>query len=493
MSVVVCLFHQDLRIDDNPALDAAVKSGNAVIPLYILDDEAAGAWKAGGASRWWLHHSLASLSAALEGMGSRLIIARGKAEDIIPRLFRELGAVALYAHHRCEPWSKSQLSRIERALKGRARLHLADGVLLKPSGSVLSKKASRFRVFTPFMKALLREDDIRLQVACPTAIPAPENWPQSLPLKALELLPTKVVWSDGIAAAWQVGETAAHKALTHFTQNIINNYDIDRDFPSMTATSRLSPHLHFGEISPVMIYHHVMARASGDGVKKFLAEIIWREFSYELLDQFPSMPETPLQEKFNSFPWRNKQGRIKRGHDNYADDLKAWQQGMTGYPLVDAGMRELTETGWMHNRVRMITASFLTKHLLIPWQEGQCWFFDRLVDADLASNSANWQWVAGCGADAAPYFRIFNPITQGHKFNAHDYVRRWVPEIAGRDDRALFTPRDFTSSAEGKLAKDLQDDNSGYPPPLVDHPYARVRALEAFQMTKPRDENLELE
>ena len=472
MATVLCWFHQDLRLADHPALDAAIADGHAVIPLYILDDAAAGDWAMGGASRWWLNHSLASLADGLGKLGSRLVLAKGRAEEIIPQLMARTGAEAVYTHCRHEPWSKAQAARVETALQGRGQLKTFHGTLLKSPGEVLSKTGTRLRVFTPFKRNLLAGAPPRPELAAPQHIPSPQVWPESLGLDDLALLPQAPDWSGGLNRAWQVGEAAAHAALDRFIDTTIDRYDTSRDLPGETGTSRLSPHLHFGEISPVSIYHRVMARGGlTTGAEVFLSEVIWREFSYELLDQSPHMPDAPLRGEFNAFPWR----------DDYADDLRAWQQGRTGYPLVDAGMRELYETGWMHNRVRMITASFLTKHLLIPWQEGERWFWDTLVDADLASNSAGWQWVAGCGADASPYFRVFNPITQGDKFTAHGYVRRWLPELAGVDDRSLFAP--FDADPMLTVAAGLQPGKT-YPLPLVAHPEGRARALAAFEVVK---------
>lgn len=471
MATVLCWFHQDLRLADHPALDQACADGHAVIPVYILDDEAAGEWAPGGASRWWLHHSLKSLAADLEAMGTRLVLARGRAEVILPWLMAETAATMIYTHHRREPWSAAQMQRLAAALEGRGTIRSFEGCLLKTPGEVLSKTGTRLRVFTPFKRNLLAGPPPRPALPKPAAIPAPPSWPVSLDLDDLNLLPRKPDWSGGLKAAWQVGEAAAHKAFDRFLDETIDRYDTSRDLPSETGTSRLSPHLHFGEISPVSIYHRVMARHDrSPGAEVFLSEVIWREFSYELLDQYPHMPQQPLRPEFAAFPWR----------EDYADDLAAWQQGKTGYPLVDAGMRELYMTGWMHNRVRMITASFLTKHLLIPWQEGERWFRDTLVDADLASNSAGWQWVAGCGADASPYFRVFNPITQGDKFSAHDYVRFWVPELASLENRSLFAPFDDPMLARA-AGVDL---GQTYPQPVIAHADGRARALEAFGQIK---------
>ena len=467
MATVICWFHQDLRLADHPALASAVDTGHAVVPAYVLDDEAAGDWSIGGASRWWLHHSLDSLSRDLERLGSRLVVRRGGAEGELARLVAETGAEAVYTHYRHEPWAQRQMERVRSALGGGAGIRQFHGTTLKPPGSVLSKTGGRMKVFTPFRRNLLAGDPPRPPLPRPKAIPAPARWPESLPLENLALLPGRPDWSGGLRAAWTVGEVAAHTALDRFLEAGIDHYDKGRDIPSIEGTSRLSPHLHHGEISPVDVYHRVMERGGlSEGAEVFLSEVIWREFAHELLDQAPDMPESPLREEFSRFPWR----------EDYAGDLEAWQRGRTGFPLVDAGMRQLWETGWMHNRVRMITASFLIKHLLIPWQQGERWFWDTLVDADLASNSAGWQWVAGCGVDASPYFRIFNPITQGGKFQAHDYVRRWVPEVAGRDDNALFTPSGRDDPLDGSRGI--------YPPPIVSHTGGRERALAAFKTIK---------
>ena len=465
MANVICWFHQDLRLADHPALDSALGSGHAVLPVYILDDQAAVDWAMGGASRWWLHHSLASLGADLGSLGSRLVLRRGKAETEISRLAAETDAVAVFTHHRHEPWAKAQVERVQTALAGKAKLHLLHGTTLKPPGSVISKTGNRMKVFTPFRRNLLGGEPPRPDLARPKAIPAPGAWPEGVGLGDLGLLPKRPDWSGGIRKAWEVGEAAAQAALDRFLEGGIDRYDEARDVPSEQGTSRLSPHLHHGEISPVAIYHRVMGRGlSSKGAEVFLSEVIWREFAHEMLDQAPHMPDEPLREEFARFSWR----------DNFGGDFEAWCQGRTGFPLVDAGMRELWETGWMHNRVRMITASFLIKHLLIPWQEGERWFWDTLVDADLASNSAGWQWVAGCGIDASPYFRIFNPITQGNKFKAHGYVRHWVPEVADRADSELFNP-----SEQGDPFND-----GDYPPPLVGHAEGRERALAAYRQMK---------
>jgi len=479
MGVALCWFHQDLRLGDNPVLDAAIASGDVVIPVYILDDEAAGDWAMGGASGWWLHHSLHDLSQALMRAGSRLTIQKGNAAAILKDLAAKTGARAIYTQLRGEPWSKAQLDEVKTALEGRCEVKLENSAYLTKPGDVLSKSGTRMKVFTPYKRNLLTQarEQGTMRGLCqrPEHIPAPEHFPESLEIDTLGLMPSSPDWSGGMAASWQIGETAALQRLEDFLEETAQQYHITRDKPSIVGTSRLSPHLHFGEISPVTIYHAVMERTAQNGASEgmdvFLSEVIWREFSYELLDQFPHMPDAPMKAEFGKFPWA----------EDYQDNLKTWQKGKTGYPLIDAGMRELYETGWMHNRVRMITASFLTKHLLIPWQEGAKWFHDTLVDADLASNSAGWQWVAGCGADASPYFRIFNPISQGTKFDAGAYARKWCPELRELDDKTLFAPFELPEMLLAGAGVTL---GKTYPKPLVDHKFARERALEAFQHIK---------
>ena len=489
MGAVLCWFHQDLRLGDNPVLDAALKSGHAVVPIYILDDVAPsewsrsegkiGDWKMGGASRWWLHHSLDDLARGLAHIGSRLILRSGDARRFIPEIAEAVHAHAVYTQERGEPWSKAQIRDISKNLKWRGcALHQENSANLTRPGDVLSKSGTRMKVFTPYKRNLLTlaEHGMRPLCPCPEHLPSPERWPHSEALDSLNLMPRSVDWSKGLSANWQVGETAALQRFNYFLETTAENYHIMRDKPSEIGTSRLSPHLHFGEISPIMIYHAVCERAlergmMSEGREKFLSEVIWREFSYELLDQFPHMPDAPMKTNFEKFPWA----------EDYGDNLNAWQNGQTGYPLIDAGMRELYETGWMHNHVRMITASFLTKHLLIPWQEGAKWFFDKLVDADLASNSAGWQWVVGCGADAVPYFRIFNPISQGTKFDAGAYTRKWCPELSQLDQKALFQPFDQPEMVLQRAGIML---GKTYPKPLIDHATARARALDAFKVIK---------
>ena len=482
LAPVIVWFRQDLRLSDNPALTAAAATGRPVIPLYILDRESAGPWAPGGASRWWLHHSLESLARSLAERGLRLVLRQGAAGPVIEQLIAETGARGVYWNRCYEPWAVRRDGAIEAALNavGVAVRNFNAALLFEP-GTVLSGSGAPYRVFTPFWRACLAAD--------PPAPPLPEpafgdaaasgRPVRSEPLDSWGLLPTAPDWAGGLRAAWQPGEATAQRLLQAFLANGLHGYAAERDRPDLASVSHLSPHLHFGEIGPRRIWHAVHACSAlgdgpaDDGPRKFLAEIGWREFCYNLLADFPDLPDEPLQPRFAGFPWA----------DNPAA-LRAWQRGRTGYPFVDAGMRQLWQTGWMHNRLRMVTASFLVKHLLIPWQAGAAWFWDTLVDADLANNSANWQWVAGCGADAAPYFRIFNPVTQGRKFDpGGDYVRRFVPELAGLPDRWIHRPWDAPPDALGAAGVRLGET---YPRPIVGHAEARRKALDAFARVKGR-------
>jgi deoxyribodipyrimidine photo-lyase len=471
---VIHWLRNDLRLTDNAALSAAVDSGLPVLPVYVLDDGVAGTWKAGGASRWWLHHSLASLDADLRRRGSRLIVRRGSTLDHLRDVARQSGAGAVFASRAYEPWAVGLETDVRDGLAADGiALRRFGGALLVEPEAVRTKGGTPFSVFTPFWRAVLAGPVPRAPRPAPTALAAPGRWPASLRLGDLGLLPTKPDWSGGIAAAWRPGEAGARARLDRFVSEALPGYGTLRDRPDLEATSRLSPHLHFGEISPASCWHGASAAAAAQGsgaaggLEVFLKELGWREFSYHLLTQRPDLPEEPFKATFKAFPWRDDP-RLQ----------SAWRRGRTGYPIVDAGMRELWATGWMHNRVRMIVASFLIKHLLQPWQVGEAWFWDTLVDADLASNAASWQWVAGSGADAAPYFRIFNPIAQGEKFDPEGgYVRRWVPELAGLGREHLHAP--WQAPAEALAAAGVVLGKT-YPQPVVDHMAARERALAAY-------------
>ena len=474
---VIMWFRNDLRLAGNAALAASVATGQPVIALYVLDDESSGSWRMGAASRWWLNKSLASLAQSLHTRGAALILRSGNARVVLPKLIKETSASAIYFSRAYEPWAQRLEADLKRDMDTTGvSLHRFGGALLTEPEDVLTKSGEPFKVYSPFWRALSADFYPGNSSAAPTHITAPAKLPKSEALASWRLHPSKPVWSGGMEQSWTPGEAAAHARLQTFVKTSIKDYADHRNRPDIDGTSRLSPHLHFGEITPRQCWRTAEtaashAKGSVNGLETFFKEIAWRDFSYTLLVQRPDLPEAPFRPEFASFPWRD---------DEVA--LKAWQRGRTGFPIVDAGMRELWATGYMHNRVRMITASFLIKDLLIPWQTGQAWFWDTLVDADLASNSASWQWVAGSGADAAPYFRIFNPTTQGVKFDPDGlYIRRWVPELAQLPTEHIhapwLAPPDILSSAGIKLGKT-------YPTPIVDHAAARARALDALARIK---------
>jgi deoxyribodipyrimidine photo-lyase len=444
-------FRQDLRLSDNPALAAALERRSAVIPVFIWAPEEEGAWPPGAASRWWLGRSLAELSAELGNRGSRLIVRRGPAGEALSSLVAESGASAVFWNRRYEPAAAARDSVLESQLRERGLLAGSfHGSLLFEPWTIRNQSGEPFQVFTAFWRACLAKQTPPPSQNAPKRLLPPENWPRSLDLSELGL-EAEADWASGLREVWQPGESGARRQLERFLEEALAAYPVNREKPGVAGTSRLSPHLHFGEISPGEVWRAVMGRMQDNpaACHSYLRQIGWREFAYYLLHHHPESPQEALRPEFAAFPWRMD-----------PKGFKAWRQGRTGYPLVDAGMRELWRTGWMHNRVRMVVASFLVKHLLIRWQEGAAWFWDTLVDADLANNTLGWQWVAGCGADAAPYFRIFNPAIQAEKFDPHgEYLRRWVPEPeAGQE----------------------------YPPPIIDHNQARGRALEALASIRNR-------
>lgn len=474
-SPVILWFRRDLRLHDNPALNHAAETGCPVIPVYILDDTGQGRSR-GAASLWWLDKSLRALADSLAERDATLILRRGDSEAELRTLIDETGADAVFMNRLFEPDAFARDADIAHALKAEGVDGKGyNGTLMCRPGAVLNGSGRPYKVFTPFLKALLATAEP----------PAPTTGPRDLSgapkidtddIDAWALHPTRPDWSGGFD--WTPGETGATAALSAFLAHGLSDYGKGRDIPALPATSRLSPHLHWGEISPWRAIA-AASEAAGDGhvpravAAKFVAEIGWREFSAHLLHHFPTMLTHAFRPEYEAFPWRD-------------DDVgfTAWTRGRTGYPVVDAGMRQLWATGWMHNRVRMIVASFLIKHLLIDWRRGEAWFWDTLVDADRASNVQNWQWVAGSGADASPYFRIFNPITQGGKFDADGrYVRKWVPELAKLPDRWLHSPwtasPDILRDAGVRLGHD-------YPRPIVDHAEARQRALDALKTVSGR-------
>jgi len=466
-------FRQDLRIDDQPALKAAIQRGEPIIPVYIHSPEDEGEWTPGGATLLWLHHALASLDETLRSHGSRLILRSGPASRILKDLIKETGSDAIFWNRRYEPRAIERDQTLKSQLKEDGlEVGSFNGSLLIEPGKVFNKSGTPFKVFTPFWKHCLG-GTFPKPVATPIKdIKAPSSWPKSETLDAWDFIPS-IPWNKPIEKAWDMTEAGGQKRLKSFSRNSASRYKERRDLPAEDGTSTLSPYLHFGQISPRQVLASVRgALEKGDeGSRVFMSEIGWREFGYYLLFHFPHTTSDPLNPSFEDFPWKKNE-----------TFLKAWQKGQTGYPLVDAGMRQLWLTGWMHNRVRMVVASFLIKHLLQPWQDGAAWFWDTLVDADLASNTLGWQWTAGCGADAAPFFRIFNPITQGEKFDPDgNYVATWVPELKEMPAKYIHAPWDAPAEVLEEAGVDL---GSNYPRPIVDHKEARNRALKAYDQIK---------
>ena len=459
-------FRRDLRVADHAALAAAISKG-PVIPVFILDDGAAGTWKAGGASRWWLHHSLESLAAGLAQLGSGLVLRRGDSADTILALAKEVGAGAIHTGIMPEPWERAADDAVAKALEGSDCAFDRHQTAFMHDPDAITTQAGRpFSVFTPFANAFGRA----VHPAPPSPAPkrlANATLPPSETLADWGLLPT-IHWDSGIAEHWTPGEKGAAKVLDRFVDDAAEAYDVGRNECAKPGSSSLSPHLHWGEISPWQVWAAMDAARPGAGVTAFRRELVWREFAAHVLWHQPAMPDEPLRPEFRAFPWRRD-----------ARALRAWQKGQTGVPIVDAGMRQLWSIGWMHNRVRMIAASFLIKHLLLSWQSGEAWFWDTLVDADLPSNSLNWQWVAGCGADPSPFFRIFNPVLQGKKFDANgDYVRRWVPELAKLDTAFIHEPWAAPPLALRAAGIAL---GKTYPTPLIDLAEGRARALSVLR------------
>ncbi len=462
-------FRRDLRLDDNPALRAAVDENDAVVPVYVHGDPADAPWCDGAASRVWLHQSLTALAADLDAAGSRLIIRQGGELDNLRQLLDATGARKIYWNRLYEPQTIGRDKKIKQALhEGGCEVFSKNGALLYEPWQVETKQGTPYKVYTPFWRELESRGKPSEPVAGLRKVHAPEQWPDSISIDDLKLLPD-IPWHESILEAWQPGEKGARARLTEFLDGPVEDYGERRDFPGERGTSRLSPHLHFGEISPRTVFHETLNR--GSKVTPFLKQIVWREFAHHLLYHFPETVEENLNSAFDAFPWRESKS-----------DLRAWQKGCTGYPIVDAGMRELWHTGWMHNRVRMIVGSFLVKDLLIHWHEGARWFWDTLVDADLANNTMGWQWIAGSGADAAPYFRVFNPVTQSEKFaGSGAYLRRWVPELKDLPDKYLHKPWEAPAEILRESGIELGAD---YPEPIVDHGEARKKALDAYDQIK---------
>ena len=458
-------YRQDLRVADHPALRAAAACG-AVLPVYVLDDAAAGEWAMGGAHRWWLHGSLTSLGRDLEALGAPMVLRRGEAAAILPELGRATGAVAVHGGLSVEPWARAQEQAVAAALPDGVPLHLHRSSLLFDPGTICTKTGGHYAVYTPFARAA------RAKGHPPKPEPAPKQLKgvaaKSEPIESWGLLPTKPDWAAGLRETWQPGETGAHARAQRFMKEHLNSYHEGRNTPGENRTSMLSPHSHWGELSPAQLWHWALAEGSGEGLERYLAELLWHEFSANLLWHNAFIPEAPMRAEFGRLRWREDQ-----------PGLRAWQRGQTGVPIVDAGMRQLWQTGWMHNRVRMITSSYLVKHLLVSWLDGERWFWDTLVDGDLAVNAQSWQWIAGCGTDNSPFFRVFNPVTQGEKFDpAGAYVRRWVPELAKLPDSAIHAPWEASAALLEQAGVTL---GRTYPRPLVGLVEGRDRALAAFR------------
>jgi deoxyribodipyrimidine photo-lyase len=468
-------FRRDLRLADNPALHAAAQSGRPLLFVYVREDDPALRLSPGAAADWWLHHSLTSLSGGLEDIGGRLTLRSGKAADIIPEIVRQAGVREVFWNRIEWPWLDARDRDIARALQDddiKPRAFRA-ATLLDPA-SVLNKSGDPYKVFSAFWRAAQKDFEPRSPLPAPDRIKAADTIGSDA-LEDWQLLPRNPDWASGFSERWTPGEPAARKRLDSFLGDALSGYKETRDRPDLAGTSRLSPHLAWGEISPRAVWHRVQLQAERGkaygATEKYLAEIGWRDFAYYLVHHFGDLREKNFDSKFDHFPWRENE-----------DGLTAWQRGQTGVPMVDAAMRELWSTGWMHNRTRMIAASYLIKHLGCHWADGMRWFEDTLVDADPNVNAASWQWVAGSGADAAPYFRIFNPATQGEKFDPEGhYVRRWVPELAELPKRDIHAPWE---ASDGELAREGVELGKTYPRPVVGLKEGREAALEAFETMK---------
>jgi deoxyribodipyrimidine photo-lyase len=473
-SPAIVWLRRDLRLSDHPAFAAACRRGGPVIPVFIFAPEEEGIGAPGAASRWWLRRSIDSLDSDLRARGSRIVVRKGPSLPALQSLLAETGAGAVFWNRLYEPETIRRDVMTKQVLEGMGiAVETFGGNLLFEPWSVRTGAGGPFRVFTPFYRACVGAITPPAALRAPRGISPPARWPRSLSLDDLDPEPESE-WAAGLRDAWRPGEKGAAALLAGFRSRALRRYPEDRDRPAVAGTSRLSPHLHFGEITPGRVWRAIGQAGSAhrdpgwlQAAEAYQRQIIWREFAHHVLYHFPAMPKEPLRADFASFPWK-RAGTL----------FHAWQKGQTGYAIVDAGMRQLRATGWMHNRVRMIAASFLVKDLLVSWREGAGWFRDMLVDADLANNTFGWQWTAGCGADAAPYFRIFNPIVQGERFDPRgEYVRRWIPELSAIPDawihRPWEAPTEILRAAGVKLGET-------YPEPVVDHAVARKRALAAL-------------
>lgn len=470
MKKVLIWFRRDLRLADNPALYAAKQ--HQLVPIYIHAPEEEAPWQPGAASRWWLHHSLAALAAELKKIGSRLIIRRGDSAAVLLKLIQETGASAVYCNRLYDPATIKRDSAIKRLLAEHdVEYKSFTASLLFEPWEVQTKTATPYKVFTPFWNTCLKlglPSDIQPGIR---KLPSVSTQIKSVALDDLQLLP-KIPWDTQFYQHWTPGEARAQKMLREFIKQNLADYEQGREYPAVSSTSRLSPCLHFGEVSPRQIVYaieqakHVgVSNALKKNAEGFLREVVWREFTHHILYHFPQTIKKPLNSRFENFPWTNKANKY----------LRAWQRGQTGYPIIDAGMQELWASGTMHNRVRMIVGSLLTKNMNSHWLQGAKWFWDTLVDADLAQNTFNWQWIAGCGADAAPYFRIFNPITQSEKFDAHgEYIRRWLPALRHVPVKHIHCPWSMSAAEQQEYKVIIGKD---YPAPIIDLKTSREDAL----------------
>jgi deoxyribodipyrimidine photo-lyase len=472
---VVVLFRNDLRVADNRAFHSAAHSGKPVICLFVIDESASGPRPLGGARRWWLHHSLRALGGEIEARGGRLLLRRGDMASIVADIVSASGADTVVWNRRYVPAAIATDSDMKQSLRAKGvSVESFEGHLLHEPSRLKTGAGGPYKVYSPFWRALASEPEPRDPLPAPKSLRSFDGTLSSDDLADWKLLPTAPDWAAGLRAEWTPGEEGARQRLDDFLSGPLAGYGDGRDIPGIASTSRLSPHLAHGEITPFQIWHALASRkidAPGHDVEKFRKEIGWREFSYHLLFHNPELASANFNKAFDAFPWRPDKSAIE-----------AWRRGLTGYPIVDAGMRELWSTGWMHNRVRMICASFLIKHLLQDWREGEAWFWDTLVDADPASNAASWQWVAGSGADAAPYFRIFNPILQGEKFDPDGaYVRRFLPELANLPDRHIHKPWEAPARVLSDAGVKLGEN---YPVAVIEHGRARDRAMRAYDEMK---------
>ena len=499
MPTTLLWLRRDLRLADNPALQRALvearSDDHALLPAFVWEPNARRRWAPGAAARWWLWHALESLEHDLRAHGSRLALAQGDPVTTVPELARSAGATIVVWAAGLEPQEQRDDELVSAALRtaGVEPIVVPGADLLYDPAAVRTREGRPYTVFTPYWRACLGRPAPQAPLPAPEALPPAPPEPAGLVLAALRETAVRP-WATGLGAVWQPGEPGAKAVLDAFAGGALSGYADDRDRPDLAGTSRLSPHLHWGELTAGQVWHAVAGTLAEAGIDleasvsppgrdaeqapslrrsagAFLRQLGWREFGHHLLAAFPDTPERPLHERFAAFPWRDDPA-----------GLDAWRCGRTGYPIVDAAMRELWTTGWMHNRARLLAASFLVKDLLLPWQLGEDWFWDTLVDADLADNALGWQWVAGCGADAAPYFRVFNPVTQGRRYDPDGaYVRRWVPELAGLGTRYLHAPWEATPAALAAAGVAL---GTTYPGPLVDHGEARLRALAAYDVVR---------